>query len=283
MIVREGTRLRRTIMEFEIVCAASPYNKLLGRLGISILEAVPSTIHAMFKFPTPRRVTTIITQLFMIVECQRATIKGKVSQSHGKIELEMIVREGTRLRRTIMEFEIIRRLKIKLEGTLEAYMDDMVIKSHDEKGLLPEIEETFKTLRKINMKLNPKKCSFGMEEGKFLSLAQQGNPNMQSESLTITVAQQGSHDVYMEIDVEGNDWENEGDVWTLFTVGSSNKDEAGARWWIKAKPLAKISGKDMKKFIWENIVCSGPSSSKWSGGTSKQEPRGRFENKGRKG
>ncbi|GJU95712.1 reverse transcriptase domain-containing protein [Tanacetum coccineum] len=31
-----------------------------------------------------------------------------------------------------------------------------------------DIEETFKTLREINMKLNPKKCTFGVEEGMFL-------------------------------------------------------------------------------------------------------------------
>ncbi|GKB73558.1 reverse transcriptase domain-containing protein [Tanacetum coccineum] len=51
---------------------------------------------------------------------------------------------------------------------LEAYVDDMVIKSRDKKMLLADILETFDNLRKINMKLNPKKCSFGVEEGKFL-------------------------------------------------------------------------------------------------------------------
>ncbi|GKB61962.1 reverse transcriptase domain-containing protein [Tanacetum coccineum] len=51
---------------------------------------------------------------------------------------------------------------------LEAYVDDMVIKSNDEKMLIADIAETFDNLRKINMKLNPKKCSFGVEEGKFL-------------------------------------------------------------------------------------------------------------------
>nr|GEY69679.1 reverse transcriptase domain-containing protein [Tanacetum cinerariifolium] len=51
---------------------------------------------------------------------------------------------------------------------LEAYVDDMVIKSKDEKMLLANIVETFDNLRKNNMKLNPKKCSFGVEEGKFL-------------------------------------------------------------------------------------------------------------------
>ncbi|GKF26537.1 reverse transcriptase domain-containing protein [Tanacetum coccineum] len=51
---------------------------------------------------------------------------------------------------------------------LEVYIDDLVIKSHTEAELLRDIEETFRTLRKINMKLNPKKCTFGAVEGMFL-------------------------------------------------------------------------------------------------------------------
>ncbi|GKF61247.1 reverse transcriptase domain-containing protein, partial [Tanacetum coccineum] len=51
---------------------------------------------------------------------------------------------------------------------LEIYVDDLVIKSHTETELLQDIEETFRTLRKINMKLNPKKCMFGAAEGMFL-------------------------------------------------------------------------------------------------------------------
>ncbi|GKD74999.1 reverse transcriptase domain-containing protein [Tanacetum coccineum] len=51
---------------------------------------------------------------------------------------------------------------------LEVYVDDLVIKSRTEHEIIRDIEETFKTLREINMKLNPKKCTFGMEEGMFL-------------------------------------------------------------------------------------------------------------------
>ncbi|GKA08906.1 reverse transcriptase domain-containing protein [Tanacetum coccineum] len=51
---------------------------------------------------------------------------------------------------------------------LEAYVDEMIMKSKDEKDLLADIAETFENLKAINMKLNPKKCSFGVEEGKFL-------------------------------------------------------------------------------------------------------------------
>ncbi|GJU86509.1 RNA-directed DNA polymerase, eukaryota [Tanacetum coccineum] len=58
--------------------------------------------------------------------------------------------------------------KEQIGVNLEAYVDDMVIKSKTEHDIIKDIEQTFSTLRRINMKLNPKKCSFGMEEGKFL-------------------------------------------------------------------------------------------------------------------
>ncbi|GKA11337.1 reverse transcriptase domain-containing protein, partial [Tanacetum coccineum] len=58
--------------------------------------------------------------------------------------------------------------KEQIGVNLEAYVDDMVIKSRTKQDIIKDIEQTFLTLRRINMKLNPKKCSFGMEEGKFL-------------------------------------------------------------------------------------------------------------------
>ncbi|GJU86073.1 reverse transcriptase domain-containing protein [Tanacetum coccineum] len=56
----------------------------------------------------------------------------------------------------------------KIGKNLEVYVDDLVIKSHTEDEIVRDIEETFKTLREINMKLNPKKCTFRVEEGMFL-------------------------------------------------------------------------------------------------------------------
>nr|GEV38686.1 hypothetical protein [Tanacetum cinerariifolium] len=56
----------------------------------------------------------------------------------------------------------------QIRRNLEAYVDDMVIKSNDEKVLIEDIAEKFDNLRRINMKLNLKKCSFGVEEGKFM-------------------------------------------------------------------------------------------------------------------
>ncbi|GKA93322.1 reverse transcriptase domain-containing protein [Tanacetum coccineum] len=51
---------------------------------------------------------------------------------------------------------------------LRVYVDDLVIKIRTEDEVVRDIEETFRTLRKINMKLDPKKCTFRVEEGMFL-------------------------------------------------------------------------------------------------------------------
>nr|GEU48266.1 reverse transcriptase domain-containing protein [Tanacetum cinerariifolium] len=51
---------------------------------------------------------------------------------------------------------------------LKVYVDDIVIKSRTEDETVRDKEETFKTLREINMKLNPKKCTFGVEEAMFM-------------------------------------------------------------------------------------------------------------------
>nr|GEX19112.1 reverse transcriptase domain-containing protein [Tanacetum cinerariifolium] len=56
----------------------------------------------------------------------------------------------------------------QISRNLKIYVDDLVIKSHTKTELLRDIEETFRTLRRINMKLNPKKCTFGAAEGIIL-------------------------------------------------------------------------------------------------------------------
>ncbi|GJT38959.1 reverse transcriptase domain-containing protein [Tanacetum coccineum] len=55
----------------------------------------------------------------------------------------------------------------QIRRNLEAYVDDMVIKSTSKEGMLSDIQETFERFWSINMKLNPKKCLFGVEEGLF--------------------------------------------------------------------------------------------------------------------
>ena len=51
---------------------------------------------------------------------------------------------------------------------VEVYVDDMLVKSVDEGSHLDDLQETFETLRRYKMKLNPSKCAFGVSSGKFL-------------------------------------------------------------------------------------------------------------------
>ena len=47
-------------------------------------------------------------------------------------------------------------------------MDDIVVKTKDKATLVQDLEETFANLHKINLKLNPEKCIFGVPSGKLL-------------------------------------------------------------------------------------------------------------------
>lgn len=53
---------------------------------------------------------------------------------------------------------------MQIGRNIEVYVGDMVIKSPDEKKLLDDVEETFKTLENVKMKLKPSKCTFVVEE-----------------------------------------------------------------------------------------------------------------------
>lgn len=51
---------------------------------------------------------------------------------------------------------------------MEVYVDDMLVKSVKAASHLMDLEETFRTLRRYGMKLNPGKCAFGVRAEKFL-------------------------------------------------------------------------------------------------------------------
>ena len=56
----------------------------------------------------------------------------------------------------------------QLHRNMEAYMDDIVVKTKVKETFVQDLEETFANLRKINLKLNPQKCMFGVPSGKLL-------------------------------------------------------------------------------------------------------------------
>lgn len=58
--------------------------------------------------------------------------------------------------------------KKKAGRNVEVYVDDILVKSKKSDQLVHDLEETFSTLKRYGMKLNPAKCTFGVKDGKFL-------------------------------------------------------------------------------------------------------------------
>ncbi|XP_073138200.1 uncharacterized protein [Henckelia pumila] len=56
----------------------------------------------------------------------------------------------------------------QLGRNVEGYVDDILVKFRTGRDFIPDLEETFNTLRKYGVKLNPAKCVFGVKSGKFL-------------------------------------------------------------------------------------------------------------------
>ena len=52
--------------------------------------------------------------------------------------------------------------------TVEAYMDDIVVKSKWADQVIADLEQTFTKLRANSIKLNPEKCIFGVPRGMLL-------------------------------------------------------------------------------------------------------------------
>nr|GEY47991.1 reverse transcriptase domain-containing protein [Tanacetum cinerariifolium] len=122
---------------------------------------------------------------------------------------------------------------------IKVYVDDLVVKSYTEAEMMRDIKETFRTLRKVNMKLNPKKCSFGLAEGIFLGYVVTPEGIKPCPDKTAAVLQLPSPRTIKEILVDfliempGENPQvapaakTQEEPWTLFTDGSSCVDGSG--------------------------------------------------------
>nr|GEV23279.1 reverse transcriptase domain-containing protein [Tanacetum cinerariifolium] len=127
---------------------------------------------------------------------------------------------------------------------MEVNADDMVIKSDSEEEMMADIIENLERLRPINLKLNLKKCSFGVEEGIYLGhiITKQGiradpskvkvvstlrPPKTVSEmqNLNKEIAAMSREAKNEEVKRKEPEQEN---AWKLFTDGASRSEGSGA-------------------------------------------------------
>jgi hypothetical protein len=59
-------------------------------------------------------------------------------------------------------------LESQIDKNVEAYVDDVVVKTTVEDNLIADLAETFANLQHYRWKLNPEKCVFGVPSGKIL-------------------------------------------------------------------------------------------------------------------
>nr|GEX88639.1 reverse transcriptase domain-containing protein [Tanacetum cinerariifolium] len=116
---------------------------------------------------------------------------------------------------------------------LEVYVDDLVIKIHTEDEIVRDVEETFRTLREINMKLNPKKALRGPKQN-YVSMEKLVpalvHASKRLKRPRVSVKGQILEDFIVERPEEDSlntPMEEEGELpepWILFTDGSSCTD-----------------------------------------------------------
>jgi hypothetical protein len=58
--------------------------------------------------------------------------------------------------------------KPQIGRNIQAYVDDLIVKSGDKANPISDLAETFANMRRAGLKLNPEKCVFGVTKGTIL-------------------------------------------------------------------------------------------------------------------
>ncbi|GKC37925.1 hypothetical protein Tco_1050309, partial [Tanacetum coccineum] len=121
---------------------------------------VPKTVDEMLK-----RVDDYMRseEAFRNMELQKANSNERTYQYSGYIGMT-----GTNCLNQEFRRPRENRVVLKLDSLSKTPLRNLSHRAPSEKEMLADIAETFDNLKRINMKLNPKKCLFGVEEGKFL-------------------------------------------------------------------------------------------------------------------
>nr|GEW01308.1 transcription initiation factor IIB-2 [Tanacetum cinerariifolium] len=184
VIIGDAAHSTKPWMNVMIVKSLSPYNGIIGRPGLKVIQAVPSTVHGMLKLPVEGGIVTLCGTILIPIECALVITSSVIPSeertrpANFKVALhpdfpdqEVAIGE---------HYPIRDALNCNSDSTSEKDthrcgkrngvrpLNDLVVKSYTKTEMMRDIKETFRTLHKVNMKLNPKKCSFWLAEGVFL-------------------------------------------------------------------------------------------------------------------
>nr|GEW29850.1 hypothetical protein [Tanacetum cinerariifolium] len=216
--IGDAKQFTSTWMNFMVVRSLSPYNEIIGRPGVRKIQAerIKVAIHPEYPEQTiaigstltedgRKALCDLLRRIRDVFAWKLADMKG-VSRHITKHRLN--VREkcpAVRQKKTSQAPERNKAIQEEVEKNggrrhnersslsqlvIKSSNDDLVIKSCTEHEIIRDMEETLKTLRNINMKLNPKKCTLKIEEGTFLGYKVNTEGIMKEELIVYLAAAQ---------------------------------------------------------------------------------------------
>nr|GEW52983.1 reverse transcriptase domain-containing protein [Tanacetum cinerariifolium] len=157
MKIGDEKHLTLAWMNFMIIRSPSPYNGIIGRPGLANVCGFQRLKQSM-----PQRwLSTTVNRLEEEDEKKTAFIISQGIFCYLKMPF------GPKNAGATYQRLVDKAFQKQIGQNLEVYVDDLVIKSRMEQEVIRDIEETFKTLKEINMKLNPNKSP--LDERKHVS------------------------------------------------------------------------------------------------------------------
>ncbi|XP_073031253.1 uncharacterized protein [Primulina eburnea] len=155
-----GDARKTRIITFVIVDDLSSYNVIMGRPTMAAFMAIASALHQKIKFPVGEAVGEVKGDQKTSRKCYVEEVR--VEQKPVKIE-----HPSRPESRGLDQLHLIEEAG-EIGRNVEVYVDDILTKSKEVDQFVTDLDETFQTLREYRLKLNPSKCVFGVQTGKFL-------------------------------------------------------------------------------------------------------------------
>ncbi|GKV27812.1 hypothetical protein SLEP1_g36936 [Rubroshorea leprosula] len=161
--------LRMASVTFLVVKMESTFNAILGRATLCELKAIISQPHLCMKFPAPHGVGVLKGNQEMARACYQDTFK-KVELAAAPASAEG--RKPTQPVQQTMSISDIEHRPESVEQKAEPVEPVETVPLNldvpERTDHIDDLDETFRNLRRAQMKLNPLKCTFAVESGKFL-------------------------------------------------------------------------------------------------------------------
>nr|GEY03326.1 reverse transcriptase domain-containing protein [Tanacetum cinerariifolium] len=124
--IRDASHSTKAWMNFMVVKSMSHYNGIIGRLGLKAIQAVPSTVYGMLKFPVEGGIATIRSTILIPTECASNTDSTSRKDTHRCSK-----RKGARARAIQVEVQKLVDARIMREVYYHDWLSNPVmVKKH---------------------------------------------------------------------------------------------------------------------------------------------------------